>query len=796
MGPASSHTCLIRLGICLTNGRQLGRYDAGMQLSGAGGAGEPMKPRSSGARPLRHTASAGDAIAAMAALAVLVAIWIMLHGINTPWEDLARYTAYVGLGLTLPGTLVHKALRGGVGNWLGDLALGTALGFVLQLGAWMAASLMDVRDWLWLWPIVAFPLLAFSGTRRRILSRPGQPWPLLPLLGVITSAFFAFLLIFRNYARFYNPLPPSSVEFYPDMLWHMGLAAEARRAFPLQTPQVIGDGPLHYHWFSHAHVAASSLISGSDQTMIWLRLWWVPVVMTGVILTAEFARRLSGSAAAGLGAALLGSSVFAWPFWPDVVPNFGNISAQSPSQLFSIPVSLVAMIALVDLLRHQERSTWGVATVAVLGMVGSAGAKASTLPLIVGGIGVAFLASLILRRKRVLLFCLGFIASLIMLAGQIAVSGGSAGQGPMLGHALTRLSPYRVLVSPRVDYSLHVADGLWNTPGVGKILLPGLLLAMALAILRNLSLFLPLLHGAMRRDLAAWLTAGTCLASCLVLFILAHRGFSQVYFIYGAIPFGSALWAWSLSIMLRGNRARQIASAVTAVVVGAVTTWGYFAHRGHQAIEERAPMLEALQTFMWQALIIVAVLCLIQLAAVIWRREPAMAALLPVATVAILTPFVVGAIVPTVYQLTRPPGPPTLNVDRLDESRAGVWIAKHVPEYDVMATNIHCRAGKGLRCDSRKWWISGLGERRVLLEAWNYTPRGAAAGYYDKALYDLNDRAFTDPTPATLKELGAKGVKWLVADHQPGYDRPSTRLDELATRRYANETITIYELGR
>ncbi len=84
----------------------------------------------------------------------------------------------------------------------------------------------------------------------------------------------------------------------------------------------------------------------------------------------------------------------------------------------------------------------------------------------------------------------------------------------------------------------------------------------------------------------------------------------------------------------------------------------------------------------------------------------------------------------------------------------------------------------------------------MLIESWGYTPRGAVSGYYDRPLYDLNDRAFTDPTPATLKELGDKGVKWLVADHQPGYAQPSPRLDDLATRRYSNETITIYELKR
>lgn len=200
--------------------------------------------------------TADDRVPPAARVAITVAtvaiVLVALHQIDTPWSELARHTAYTVLAITLPGTLVHKALRGTMGSWLADLSLGAALGLCLELGAWMIASILDVREGLWAWPLVTLALLAVPSARRRVLQRPDRPWPVLPLLGVAASTLMAFWLIFSTYATRY-PLAPTGVRYYQDLLWHIGLSAEAKRAFPLGTPQVVGDGTLHYHWFSKAH---------------------------------------------------------------------------------------------------------------------------------------------------------------------------------------------------------------------------------------------------------------------------------------------------------------------------------------------------------------------------------------------------------------------------------------------------------------------------------------------------------------------------------------------------------------
>jgi hypothetical protein len=492
----------------------------------------------------------------------------------------------------------------------------------------------------------------------------------------------------------------------------------------------------------------------------------------------------------------LASSTVGWLFWPNILTQNGTISANSPSQLFSIPVSLVAMFALVDLLRRTGHVDWGALAVAVLGMAGSSGAKASTLPLIVGGIGVAFLASLVLRRQRLLLLGVGVVSTLLMAAGLAAVSGGSAGQRPMVGHIVSALKPYRVLVDQPVQYTSWVVDGLWTTPGVGPLLFVGVALASALMIVRNLGFVLPFLHRSLRRDLGAWLMAGACLASVLVYFSLAHSGYSQLYFVYGAIPYGSALWAWAIKEQVTGNPGRKVVAVVTAAVVAVASSLAFFGDLGEVPTTEFAPMLASLRSFVLWATVLLVVLLVVTCAAVLGRRRGRLSLLLPVASVVLVTPHATGAVVPTVYRALHPPAAAAPNIDRMDEASAGVWIADNVPEFDVLSTNIHCLRFTSLRCDSKKWWISGLGGRRVLLEAWNYTPKSVGKGYYDPALYALNQEAFVAPTRESVQRLKDRGVSWMVADEQPGYPVPSDALSGFGTLRYENSTIRIYELDR
>ena len=83
----------------------------------------------------------------LAALAAVVAI--LLHA-GTPVLEIARYFAYA-VGVVVPGTLVYRTLRGPVFTLVEDIAMGAAVGLVLELVAWAVLSVLDIRSFAWLW---------------------------------------------------------------------------------------------------------------------------------------------------------------------------------------------------------------------------------------------------------------------------------------------------------------------------------------------------------------------------------------------------------------------------------------------------------------------------------------------------------------------------------------------------------------------------------------------------------------------------------------------------------------------
>ena len=98
---------------------------------------------------------------------------------------------------------------------------------------------------------------------------------------------------------------------------------------------------------------------------------------------------------------------------------------------------------------------------------------------------------------------------------------------------------------------------------------------MVLMQIRLAAMVLPVFIRPLRHDLAAWLLAGMCLAALGPFLLLAHPGYSQYYFVYGATPFGCVLWAWALSHLVGDSRERAVAASVTA---GAVADAGLGIH--------------------------------------------------------------------------------------------------------------------------------------------------------------------------------------------------------------------------
>ncbi len=751
-----------------------------------------------------------------AALAVVVWSVVVLAALasalraGAPPVDVGRSLLYWALALTLPGTVALKSLIGTRGSWLTDLACGAGLGLVLELFAWAAVSLTDLRGLLWAWPVATLALLLLPRARARVLQRPTRRAAPAPTVATGVAALLAVWHLDSSFMDSWA-LPPSGRPWFQDLLWHMGLVHEAMRAFPLGTPQVVGDGPLQYHWFSDAHLAAQALITGTAVPVIVLRTWFMPVAVLFVALTAVLGTRLSRSEWGGAGAALLVSSILSMPFWPGIVTAGNHLNPLSPSQLYALPLTVLFMLVLCEIVGSPAegttedtagaatgaapRPTRGLVVVALLLAVGCAGAKSSALPVMLGGVVVALGVALVLRRRRLVLSVTAAALAVVTLAGLRLVAGGGAASGLQLLSAMSLLPPYRTLITSTPDLDRPWLDGLVNAPGVGPLLLVALSLALALAYVRLLSFVLPLLQRSLRRDLRAWLLAGTCAVSVVPFLVLSHTGYSQFYFVQGAIPFGAVLWAWSLVELVRRSPGSARVTA-GALAVGAIVT----AVVGQAALSApratgREAVLASLSTFVAQVAAGVVVLIVV-LAVALRRRRRGDTRWVPVATALLLSPVVVAGILLTLHR----PDPATVaaasrpSVQVLAQTRAADWIARNVPEDAVMATNDHCSTGSGLACNSRQWWLSGIAGRRVLVESWGYTPRAMRLERFDdRALYDLNQAAFVTPTTGVLDALQRRGVSWLVGERSPGLT-VSRDLDRLADRRYDNGRVVVYEL--
>lgn len=704
--------------------------------------------------------------------------------------DLLKQVAYLVLGLLLPGTLVHRLLRGVQPSWVADLALGAATGLVLELIAWAAFTSVHLQRALWAWPLLTLPLLLSRTARGRLLGRPTQSWGQWPVIAVSAACALMVLLTYGGYLARY-PLPPSGAFYYPDLLWHLGLVHEATRSVPLLTPQSTADGVLRYHWFSDAHIAADSLMTGTDAAVVLLRLWIVPVLVLVVLLTAVLAQRMSGRPWVGALAGWLVIPPVSYTFWPGTVDALDHLSPLSPSQVFSSALALLLVITLADLVRATGRPGRGTIAMALLAALATSGSKSSALPVVLGGVGVAFVAALVLRRNRLLVLGIGVVGGALTAAAYPFVAGGDGGSRLHLFSALSLFPFFRQVVTPDPDVSTPVLRDLLHTPGIGPVLLVALLMVVLLSFVRLLSGVLPFFQRSLRSDLAAWLMAGMCLTSFVPFLVIAHPGYSEFYFVYGAIPVGSALWAWSIGELVGDSRTRARAAATSFAAMGVLSSIAAVVVHRRPAPADEAAQSAQLWTFTLQVGLYVLVVVSLLAAALVLRRR-GKDWLLPAAAGVVVGPLLVTGL----WGLGQlgDQAPSSSDPQLMSLSRAAAWIDRNVPLYDVMATNDHClwSTGTDTSCDSREWWISGLGGRRVLLEGWAYLPSVAKGEYHDLGLYALNQAAFTEPDASTLGAVRARGVRWLVADTSAGPVSPD--LAAATDKVFESGTVSVYRL--
>ena len=744
----------------------------------------------------------------------------LLLGHDVPPPALAGYGLYLLLGVLGPGLLVSRAVLGRGRMLLADLGTGGAVGLVLTLGAWAAASVVGVQGQLRWWPLTVYGLFAAVPSLRRHLVPRRYPERLTaPVAWVLSLSVALAALGFRRTLEQTAPLT-GTTQWPADMSWHLGVVELFTRQLGPQDPQVAGEH-LAYHWFSAADMAAASLATGIEPWLVLSRLWVLPVVALTVAMLLAALREITPRApqaaavAAVVIAAPAGLEVLPWldvPWDPVFAPL-------SPSQNYSYPFLLLTELLVVRVLRGGR---WRAVLPLGLLFLLSPGVKSANLPVLVAGLLFASAATLGRSGGRRLVGVLALAVTAGAAGSLVIGAGGATGARFQLFAVLRRLEPYRESIG--MDAAAAAAPGGLLPPGLD---VPGVPLVLGLLVLATVLKYVWVLPGLVllggprrRRDPVPWVLAGIGLAGWVLMLLVDQSGASQVYFAGAGTVAWAVLAGWGLATLLDasladsgpGPTARRV---LVAVAVGAAATGviGWCAARVASRVLPAADALppadrtdvagaqHALATGLVPAVLLL-------LAGVGWVALTRRTAARRARGLALGVALLAGSLVLNPW-FSAPddevPAPTRWAVSpaELDAAR---WIRAHAGPHDIVATNVHCLTPRrDGQCDARAFWVSALTGHRTEVGGWAYLDQTRAMGatvgrpnarqpFYDPGRLALNDELFVSPTPALVDLFGKRGVRWVYADRRRAPVAPG--LDEVATLVHENDEVEVYRLPR
>jgi hypothetical protein len=734
-------------------------------------------------------------------LAVFVAG--LLHT-GTLARDVAIYAVYLAGGVVLPGTLVYRAFRGSRGNLPEDLGIGAATGLPVQLLGWALAAATGLQSFLIIWPVlVTLPFLAVPRLRRhwRIADRRPLPvrwsWSMAAAILLVLGLCYPF---WRS-----NPLPPATAAYYQDLLYHLSLVHEMTRSMPFRVPQLAGD-TLRYHYLSNADMAAGSLITGISPAVILFRLWIAPIAAISIMVVAVLAREVTGKWWAGPLAGACG--MLGAPLALGAASPFGGvpITTVSPSQAYAFPLLGLLLLLMIDVLRGRPMG-WAWVMVFPLALA-AAGAKSSALPPLVAGAALATVAVLLVDRARLrpMLACLGLTLAALVTGLKIFAGGGAGTLAVQPLATLFWFAPYRQTLGADIPLNGPAFElpGLAGAPTGSLIFVAGLVLWWLLMQAPRLAGLAKLGNRQARRDPVVWLLTGVTLAGTGGVLLFWHPAASQIYFFATVVPFAVVLSVWFLSERPRPLVAGLLAGAVWVLVVP------------RPRPPAPATPRDWIWALFWPVLLTAAVALVVAgIALVAWRVRSGRFAWRAV-PVALVAAALAGGMTVQLENLARTnakavlrpaPEPNSSRAILESEAAAALWLNDHAGPDDIVATNVHCNPlSWKAACDARAFWVAGLGGRRTLVESWAYTDQALAAdGQNGKRFslqpapyperFALNQRLFARGDAADVAELRTKyHVRWLFADTRAA-GGVSPALATVATARYQDGPVTIYELG-
>ena len=719
----------------------------------------------------------GRPAAAAAVIALAAVLLPVITGVGV--GSALGYLAYELGFVVLPGWCVYRALSGESASPIRQLAIGWALGYALEVLAFIACSALGVRGLFVFYPVAVVAATVAFARRRFAPSRTSVPprrasviaFAVLTLaaIGYFTVSFFPI-----------TPLPGSStVTYLPDFSWAVSLAAEAKHHWPIEDPSVAGTA-MPYHFFVNIHLAAASQVTGIALPTVYFRLFLTPLVVALVLQFAVAGQAMLRRSAIGLVAITLLLFVGELQLDParGGVSNFPfggiffTLLSWSPSFLFG----LVLMMPLIYLLgerlraRDQQGSAGYWALIGLL-MIGASDAKVAILPLLV--VALVLYASRQWLRSRTIswpaLAGAGLAGSIVVALYVIQYR--NVGNGvridPTSGFQFFE-NLYAVLLV-RSELNTFLPDPLINLIVPLTLGVIGLFAAQLVG--------LAWLHRYGRRPLDSerqWLFSLLAASVLALLFLSAPGTVNSLYFAFYGLASGCLLAAeglvraWEHRPPLRPLRSRLATVAASWVLFVGVLI----------AIPSLLPLSEAAKYLLRYLGMATGLVALYVVGRHLGgaRRWIAGAAVTGglISVGALNVPF--DSIAPAIRGTDRPTYASQGNLLTPDLNQALIWLKDNSPEDAEIAVN----APKVFAFD-----YAAFSERRVFLGGWGYSAP-ARAGRFEQILngtfnpfagrLELETNALAGDAAALSKLVGTYGVSYLLIDTVNG---PTAGLKEL-----------------
>jgi hypothetical protein len=738
--------------------------------------------------------------------------------------EAARFLAFELFYVLLPGCLLYVLLSPRPGGWLRVLAIGWPCGYAIEVGAFAASAALHARGLFTLLPFVAAVAGALSlvgargrgrwdALRRGLRDRPSSSSGVEAMAVAITISAGLVLLALAYFASYPLPAHAHSVFYYPDNVWNISWAAEARHHWPITEPSVAGLRG-HYYTAVFMHIAAVNQVMGVPIATVVLRLFPSMVIIVIGLQLWALGRSLGSSRWIGPAAVALLLVVEdlnldpsrPWAFAMEVF----NVIPLSPSYalgavyFFGLLMLVQPWIDSMDAIRSPRwppraglapRGSIGPLILLFVLVLGGGVTKTSAIADFLGGLGLLWLWCLFRgRSSRVLTYGVVISVGCFFAIYLLVLRGGAA--------ANLRVQPL-TFMQVTIFGQAFIGDAtVWpSLAGHSFVWLALLLCAVAITVLCG---FTPILG-------AGWLLRRPRVTSPFTLLCVAIFGVSFAIYLTASAPGDGPgyflIFGYIAMVPLAAKGLVELLEAVPsqqrrslAVACAAVLILGLAVAESSRALRGSTQAA----WYVWYALAYGALACVVGIAVLgLWRMlapaapsraERMFACCLPLLlTLGLVQPLTQMA--PRVWE--------TILHERISRADTGshegitaalygglVWVRDHTTPCDVLAVNNHYASADRVR--SVYFDYSAFTERRILLESWSFTPRGLIGGLPYPARLALNDMAVVHGSAPALRTLARDGVSYVLIDKTHGGGTPEPA--SVSRLVFENSALSVYRL--